>query len=176
MVTPVTVVREGRGHASALSDQSLELPGKWDKFTPKTNEGSFLLPVGTDWVESDVLGVAEEVARITRGKCRVASCSSGHDCMRLGHFPHVVLELDRFGRTHPVFGSRTLGPHIVQRLRQMHVSNDPNAQSIKNNDRIRDSRRKKAEDALTEKLEIVSAALSSHKHNWRGPNGLRTGG
>lgn len=176
MVTPVTVVREGRGHASALSDQSLQVPGQWDTFKPRTNEGSFLLPVGTDWVENDVLGVAEEVSRVTRGKCRVASCTSGHDCMRLGHFPHVVVELDKFGRTHPIFGSTTLGSHIVQRLREMHVSNNPNAKSVENNDRLRRQRRNAVREAQAEKLEIVSAALASHKHLWTGPNGLRTRG
>lgn len=174
MITPVTVVREGRGHASALSDQSLEVPGQWDHFAPKTNEGDFLLPVGTDWVTNDVLGVAEEVHRVTRGKCRLASCTSGHDCLRLGHFPHVVVELDKFGRTHPVFGSRSIGPHIVQRLREMHVSNNPNARSVENNERIRANRQRLAQEAQAERLEVVSAALASHKFDWRGPNGLRT--
>lgn len=173
MVTPVTVVREGRGHSSALSSQSLELPGQWDKFTPKTNEGSFLLPVGTHWVENDVLGVAEEVSRVTRGKCRVASCPCGH-CVERGHFPHVVLELDKFGRTHPVFGSRSLGPHIVQRLREMHVSNEPNKKSMSQNAKERARRRRLAEERQAERLEVVSSALASHKFDWRGPNGIRT--
>lgn len=175
MIKPVTVVREGRGHASALSDQSLELPGEWHLgLQPRTNQGSFLLPVGTSWVENDVLGVAEEVYCITRGKCRVASCTQGHDCMKLGHFPHVVVELDKRGRTHPVFGSSSLGPHIVQRLREMHVSNNPNEKSVRQNEKIRKELEKKSREVLTEKLEIVESALTSRKYDWRGPDGLRT--
>lgn len=173
MITPVTVVREGRGHASALSDQSLQLPGQWENFKAQTNEGSFLLPVGTHWVEQDVLGVAEEVYRVTRGRCRVASCNCGK-CLERGHFPHVVLELDRFGRTHPVFGSRSLGPHIVQRLREMHISNDPNKKAMEANAKENARRKRLAEERQAEKLEIVSSALASTKFDWRGPNGIRT--
>lgn len=172
MVKPVTV-REDRGQSSVLSDQSLELPGQWDTFTPKRSEGAFVLPVGTHWVEQDVLGVAEEVHRITRGKCRLASCTCGH-CLRRGHFPHVVLELDKYGRTNPVFGSRSLGPHIVQRLREMHVSNNPNKKAMKENEKEYNRRKKLAEEVQAEKLEVVQSALNSHKFDWRGPDGMRT--
>lgn len=175
MVKPVTVVREGRGHSSALSDQSLHLPGQWDGLTSRTNGGSFLLPVGTHWVERDVLGIAEEVYKVTRGKCRVASCNCGR-CLSRGHFPHVVLELDKYGETHPVFGARSLGPHIVQRLREMHVSNNPNKRAMEANERERQRRRNVSEAANQEKLEVVRSALSSHKFDWRGPDGIRTTG
>lgn len=173
MVKPVTVVREGRGHSSALSDQSLELPGQWDKFAPKYNQGSFVLPVGTSWVEQDVLGVAEEVYRVTNGKCRVASCTCGH-CLTRGHFPHVVLELDRYGRTHPVFGSRSLGSHIVQRLREMHVSQKPNKKAMDSNEKEYERRKKIARERQTENLEVIQSALDSHKFDWKGPDGFRT--
>ena len=170
--TPVTV-REGRGHASALSDQSLQLPGQWDKVQTVTNESRFLLPTGIGWVENDVLGVADEVRRVTNGKCRLASCACGK-CLERGHFPHVVLELTRTGRTVPVFGAKQLGPHIVQRLQQMHVSNNPNKASMEQNQKVRTAIRQKAIDSAREKLEVVEGALRSHKFDYRGPNGMRT--
>lgn len=85
-----------------------------------------------------------------------------------------MLELDKFGRTHPVFGSRSLGPHIVQRLREMHVSNDPEKKALDANAKERARRKKVAEERQAEKLAVVSSALSSHKFDWRGPNGIRT--
>lgn len=170
--TPVTV-REGRGHASALSDQSLHLPGQWDKIHASTNESRFLLPTGIGWVENDVLGVAEEVKRITNGKCRLASCACGK-CLERGHFPHVILELTKRGRTVPVFGARELGPHILQRLRQMHVSQNPNESSIQHNKRLRAERRGQALEGMRERLEVVEGALKSHKFDYRGPYGMRT--
>lgn len=170
--TPVTV-REGRGHASALSDQSLHLPGQWDKVQSVKNESRFLLPTGIGWVENDVLGIADEVRRVSKGRCRLASCGCGK-CLERGHFPHVVLELTKRGSTAPVFGARELGPHIVQRLQQMHVSQNPNEQSIKHNEKLRTERRAKALEGMRERLEVVESALRSHKFDYRGPNGMRT--
>lgn len=172
-VKPVTV-REGRGHASALSNQSLNLPGQdWDKLTEIKDTSKFLIPVGTDFVERDVLGISEEVYRITNGRCRVASCSCGK-CLEKGHYPHVVVERGKSGRTYPVFGFTNFGPHILQRLRQIHVSNEPNKKSMKKNAQIYESRKQIARDKQTEKLEVIESALRSHKFDWRGPNGIRT--
>jgi hypothetical protein len=171
-VKPVTV-REGRGHSSALSDQSLELPGEWDKVTKVQNTSRFLLPSGTAFVERDVLGVAEEVERISGGKCRVASCSCGK-CLEKGHYPHVVLELSRRGQTSPVFGFTNFGPHVVQRLREIHVSTGHHKESLKKNEKIRKDMKAKAVEVQRENLEIVETALKSHKFDWRGPRGLRT--
>ena len=171
-VKPVTV-REGRGHASALANQSLALPGNWDKITEAGKKADkVLLPVGTDWVERDVLGVAEQVSQVTNGKCRVASCQCGR-CVEVGHFPHVVLEIDRFGRTSPVFGFTSFGPHVVQRLREMHVSNNPNKQAMANNARLRSAAKKHSDEVRQEKLEIIRSALSSHKHGWKGPGNFK---
>lgn len=170
--SPVTV-REGRGHSSALSDQSLSLPGQWDKVSAVTNESRFLLPTGVGWVENDVLGVADEVRRVSKGRCRLASCGCGH-CVERGHFPHVVLELTKDGKTAPVFGSRELGSHIVQRLREIHVSNNPNKTSMEKNLKLRADYKAKALEGAREKLEVVESALRSHKFDYRGPGGMRT--
>lgn len=174
VVTPVTV-REGRREqaASALSNQSLQLPGDWNKIQQSTNRGEFLLPVGTDWVSRDVMGVSEEVYRVTNGRCRVASCQCGR-CLEKGHFPHVVVELGKFGATHPVFGFTSFGPHVVQRLRSIHVSQDPNKKSMDKNAKLLESKKRLAAEVQTHKLEVVHSALRSHKFDWRGPDGLRT--
>ena len=173
-VTPVTV-REGRADSSALSNQSLALPGDMGNLQVNRNDAEFLMPVGTHWVEQDVLRISEEVDRITQGKCRVASCNC-NNCERQGHFPHVVLELGKDGRTHPVFGFTQFGPHVVQRIREIHVSQNPNKKAMTENQRLLAERKQRTRDAQSEKLEIVKSALSSHKHNWRGPNGIRTRG
>ena len=169
---PITV-REDRGHSSVLSDQSLEVPGQWNEAQVLSRSSEFLLPAGTSWIKRDVLGVAEEVERMTGGKCRVASCSCGK-CLQLGHFPHVVVELTKQGQTVPVFGSKELGPHIVQRLREIHVSNNPNKKSMKKNAKLRAEMKQKALEIQREKLAVVEAALRSHKFDYRGPNGMRT--
>ena len=174
MVRQVTV-RESSRDSATLSDQSLALPGDWDKVQAVRNSSSFLLPAGTHWVESDVLGVSEEVYRVSRGRCQVASCSCGR-CVEKGHFPHVVVESTRDGRTSPVFGFTRFGPHVVQRLREIHVSNAPNKKAMASNQKIREDQKKKSREFQQEKLEVVRSALASHKHNWVGPNGIRTRG
>lgn len=171
-VKPVTV-REGRGDTSALSKQSLDLPGNWDKVSVARDTSRFLLPAGTSFVERDVLNVAEEVHRVSEGKLSVASCSCGR-CVEKGHFPHVVLELDRRGRTSPVFGFTTFGPEVVQRVREIHISQKHVQKASARNKLIREQAKKNASLAQQEKLEIIEAALKSSKFDWRGPEGLRT--
>lgn len=171
-VTPVTV-REGRADSSALSNQSLALPGDMGNLTAQKNESEFLIPVGTHWVERDVLGISEQVYQVTGGKCRVASCNCGR-CLDKGHFPHVVLELGKDGRTHPVFGFTRFGPHVVQRIREIHISQNPNKKAMESNRQKREELKRKSQDIQQEKLEIVEAALKSTKFDWRGPKGMRT--
>lgn len=177
MVTPVTV-RGGRGDkaASALSNQSLNLPGgNWDDLQVERNTSNFLLPAGTHWVENDILSISDRVNQITNGKCRVASCTCGN-CVMKGHFPHVVVELTRSGKTAPVFGFTEFGEHVLHRLREIHVSQEPNKKSEENNRRVREQARKNTDAHRREKLEIIQAALDSPKHDWRGPGGIRTKG
>lgn len=171
-VTPVTV-REGRADSSALSNQSLQLPGKYEQIQSVKNADKMMLPIGTDWVQRDVLGISEEVYRVSGGRCRVASCSCGR-CTDKGHFPHVVLEQGKSGRTYPVFGFTSFGPHVLQRLREIHVSQKPNKKSMQDNAKLMTKKKQLADDKLKEKLEVVEAALSSPKFNWRGPDGMRT--
>lgn len=171
-IKPVTV-REGRGSTSALSHQSLNLPGKWDETQVQKKGADFLLPVGTSWVSRDVHGVADEIYRMTGGKCKVASCQCGR-CIEVGHFPHVVLERTRQGHTSPVFGFTSFGPHVIQRMQEIHISQKPNQKSMENNRKLKASMQKHAEDIQREKLAVVEAALSSPKFDWRGPNGIRT--
>lgn len=171
-VKPVTV-RESRGDASALSDQSLALPGNWGQFAEVRDTGRFLEPVGTAFVERDVLGVAEEVHRVSGGRCRVASCSCGN-CHRKGHFPHAVVEQGNSGRVYPVFGFSEFGPHVVQRLREIHVSNNPNKEAMDHNRKVKARLQKRTDEKRAEGLEIIRAALESRKFDWKGPAGLRT--
>ena len=171
-VTPVTV-REGRADSSALSNQSLALPGDMGNLQAQRNESEFLMPVGTHWVERDVLGISEQVYEVTRGKCRVASCQCGR-CLDKGHFPHVVLELGKDGRTHPVFGFTSFGPHVVQRIQEIHVSQNPNKKTMQANAERRQQLKQKSRVIQQEKLEVVESALKSKKFDWRGPDGMRT--
>jgi hypothetical protein len=171
-VKPVTV-REGRGDTSALSNQSLNLPGKWNEVQVQKRDAEFLLPVGTAWVSRDVHGVADQIYRMTGGKCKVASCQCGK-CISAGHFPHVVLELTKHGHTAPVFGFTSFGPHVIQRMQEIHISNKPNQKSMERNKKLLDAKKKLAVEVQQEKLEVVQAALTSHKFDWRGPNGIRT--
>lgn len=172
VVTPVTV-RGGRANTSPLANQSLDLPGDWNKVQANKNTAEFMLPVGTDWVARDVLGVSEEVSRVTQGKCRVASCQCGR-CLDKGHFPHVVVEKGKSGRVYPVFGFTHFGPHVIQRVQEIHVSQNPNKKSMENNKKVLEANKAKARELQTERLEVVHSALSSSKFDWRGPNGIRT--
>lgn len=173
MVTPVTVREGGSQEAATLSDQSLLLPGDWGRIHQDKNQSRFLLPVGTHWVENDVLGIADEVRRISRGKLRVASCSCGK-CIRSGHFPHVVVEIGKRGGTYPVFGFTRFGRHVIQRVRQIHVSTGHHKKEEKKNKFIRKKLKQKAKDIQTHKLEVVEAALKSNKQDYRGPEGMKT--
>ena len=173
MTSTKVTVRESRANTSALSDQSLALPGDWNKVQAQKAASNFLIPVGTSWVERDVLGVADEIYRMTGGKCKVASCSCGR-CLDRGHFPHVVVELGRDGRTHPVFGFKHFGPHVIQRMQEIHVSQKHNAKAMKHNEKLRETKRQAAKELQRERLEIVQSALSSSKFDWRGPNGMKT--
>lgn len=169
--TPVTV-REDRANSSVLSNQSLELPGDWDGVQSKVTS-EFVLPVGTHWVERDVLGVSEEIEAMTGGQCRVASCQCGK-CELEGHFPHVVVEHGRRGGTFPVFGFHKFGPHVIQRMQEIHVSNNPNKKAMEANKKRRQEIEAQAEAIQREKLDIVHSALSSTRFDWKGPNGIRT--
>lgn len=170
-VKPVTV-RGGHRGSGALSDQSLDLPGNWDGLNEARSD-KMLVPVGTSFVQKDMLGIAEEVHSMTGGRCRVVSCQCGQ-CVEKGHFPHAVVEFAKNGKTYPVFGFREFGRHVIDRMREIHVSNNPNKKAMKKNAELYASRKKRAQEVQQEKLEVIEAALRSPKFDWRGPSGMRT--
>lgn len=151
--------------AQAPQDQSLLLPGQWQDTAPQA--GGFLVPVGTSWVSNDVLRVSEEIAH-RWPNLRVASCGCNR-CLELGHYPHVVVELTRDGRTVPVFGFTEFSAHIIERLHAIHASQNPNEAAMKHNEMMRHEMKRRQNEAAAEKLEVVEAALKSPKTTWRGP-------
>lgn len=166
----VTTRSRGQDAADSLSDQSLLLPGQWNG--PQASAGDFLLPVGTDWVERDVLEIGMEVAE-RFPNLRVASCECGR-CVEEGHFPHAVLELCKDGVTRPVFGFREFGRHIIDRLMEIHLSNDPERKLEEANRKARAEVKRQVDEQRREGLEVVRSALESHKVNWTGPHDMKT--
>jgi hypothetical protein len=155
-----------------LNSTALMLPGQWQEEQLRIASAGFMLPVGTAWVERDVLGIADEI-NARWPNLRVASCACGH-CVERGHAPHAVLEYCRDGVTRPVFTFVQFNRDVIDRLHQIHVSNDPAAQHAAHNAALRKELKAKSDAVLDEGLEIVEAALRSPKQDWRGPNGMRT--
>lgn len=155
-----------------LNDASLLLPGQWEQEQLRTASAGFLLPVGTSWVQRDVLGIADEI-NARWPNLRVASCGCGH-CVERGHAPHAVLEYCRDGVTRPVFTFVRFGRDVIDRLHQIHVSQNPQAQHEAHNEAVRKELKRKADEKMDEGLEIIESALRSRKQDWRGPDGLRT--
>jgi len=163
-------VREGSPDADAPMEQKLLLPGEWEQLQAISASSKFLVPVGTDWVEQDVLGIANEVS-IRWPNLAVASCPCGH-CLRKGHYPHVVMEHCRDGVTRPVFGFTRLDRRIIDRLKAIHASEDPQAKHEEVKRKARAEAKRKREEEQKEQLEIVEAALRSPKVHWKGPDGM----
>lgn len=165
-------VREGSPNAGNPINQGLMLPGQQERIQAVSASSKFLKPVGTHWVEHDVLSVAEEVNR-RWPNLRIASCSCGH-CLARDHYPHVVMEHCKDGVTRPVFGFTRLGRDVIDRLGAIHESQNPQARHAALNARRRREEQARAEEQRREDLEVVEAALRSGKHNWKGPRGMRT--
>lgn len=155
-----------------LNSTSLLLPGQWQEEHLRQASSGFMLPVGTSWVQRDVLGIADEI-NARWPNLRVASCACGH-CISRGHAPHAVLEHCRDGVTRSVFTFTRFDRDVIDRLHQIHVSQDPQAQHVAHNEAIRKELKRKADERQDEALEIVEAALRSTKFDWRGPGGFRT--
>lgn len=171
-MTTTMRVREGADDAKAPLEQKLLLPGELEQIQAVRASSKFVRPVGTHWVENDVLGVAEEVNR-RWPNLRVASCPCGH-CLVRGHYPHMVMEHCRDGVTRPVFGATRLNRSIVHRLQAIHESQNPAAQHEELKARHRAEAKRQRDEAQRETLEVVEAALKSPKADWRGPGGFRT--
>lgn len=167
-------VREGGAHAEAPMKQDLLLPGEWERVQAISASSKFILPVGTAWVERDVLGIANEVSarwpNLAVASCPCGKCLSGHT----PHYPHVVMEHCKDGVTRPVFGFTRMDRDVIHRLQAIHASQDPQAKHEEVKAKARADAAKAREEAQREQLEIVEAALRSPKQDWRGPNGIRT--
>lgn len=165
-------VREGADRHGGTMQQELLLPGEYEKMQAIRASSHFILPVGTQWVQADVLGIANEVAS-RWPNLAIASCPCGK-CKAHGHYPHVVLEHTRTGETVPVFGFMRLNRDVIHRLQAIHTSQDPLAKHKEQNELARAAAKAEADAAQKEQLEVIGAALRSAKHDWRGPNGMRT--
>lgn len=144
---------------------SLLLPGQWEKLQAQRASSRFLLPVGTSWVERDVLGIADEI-NARWPNLRVASCSCGH-CVIRGHAPHAVLEHCRDGQTRPVMQFVHFTREIIDRLHAMHTSQRPYEQHAAHNEAVRKELKRQAEEQRAEDLAPAVAALESSKTTYR---------
>lgn len=168
--------REGGDSSSSRgsADQQLLLPGQHERLQSVERSRHFAIPVGTHWVERDVLYVSEEIAR-RWPNLLVVSCSCGQ-CGLQGHYPHMVMESCRDGETRPVFGFHEFGRHLIERLQAAHNENteDLLERMHKENEKVRKAKRDKVRDQQREAAEVVGAALQSPKLKWRGPGGVTT--
>lgn len=163
--------------------QDLAMPGddaSWhelqsDQRTGKQT-GSLLVPNGAGWVEHDTLGVAEEVAR-RWPNMRVAKCQQRcTDCAALGHYPYVVMELTRSGKSVPVLGFLRLDRTVIDTIWSIsHAAGDQQKLADAHNQKVRAELDRKSAEAQQASLEIVGAALKSRKFDWRGPGGVKVG-
>jgi len=171
-VSTAIKVREGADAHAGTMKQDLLLPGQYERLEAQRASSHFILPVGTQWVQADVLGIANEVAS-RWPNLAIASCPCGK-CKAAGHYPHVVLEHARDGSTAPVFGFMRLNGDVIHRLQAIHASEDPLAKHKEQNELAHAAAKAEAAAAQRERLEVVRAALSSPKLDWKGPDGLRT--
>lgn len=153
--------------------QELLLPGREGSVQVKRNLSNFLIPVGTHWVERDVLFISEEISRRWPSAI-VVSCNRNHpgECAPVGHYPHMVMERLPDGRTLPVMGFERFEPDVIHRLQAIHVSQDPQATHEQINRRERKARHQRVQEHGRELAEIVGAALRSNSHSWKGPDGI----
>lgn len=162
-------IRQGSPDAGAPQRNPLAIPGQWQAQELRQASQGFLLPVGTSWVQRDVLGVAEEVHRLWPN-LRVASCGCGH-CLVRGHYPHVVLEACADNVTRPVFGVQRLTAEVIDRLHAIHSDQNPAAAHVRHNEVLRKRFQAEADAARQEALEEPIAALKDTRSTWRGSNG-----
>ncbi len=165
-------VREGADTHAGTMKQELLLPGQYEQLEAQRASSHFILPVGTQWVQADVLGIANEVAA-RWPNLAIASCPCGK-CKERGHYPHVVLEHARDGSTAPVFGFMRLNRDVIHRLQAIHASQDPLAKHKEQNELARAAAKAEAAADQRARLEVVGGALRSGKYDWKGPDGLRT--
>lgn len=181
--TPKIVARDTGRKPGTPVKQPLDMPGESSSWFDIQSDqrkgkerGSLLVPDGTGWVEHDTLGVAEEVAQ-RWPNLRVAECRKRcNDCSALGHFPYVVCELTKSGKTVPVLGFLRLDRQVIDTLWSIsQAAGDQQKLADAHNERIRAELAQKAADQQQAALEIIGAALKSHKYDWKGPGGVKIG-
>ena len=146
------------------------IEGMWGTNTDAS--GAFLLPSGGKWVERDVLDIAGEI-QARWPNLRLASCNCGK-CAQEGHYPFVVLHLDKTGAQVPVIGATTLDRRLIEAIAEMHASNVSYRKMKRREEQRKRAITKAREERREEAREIVRSALSSPKERWVGPNGLAT--
>lgn len=151
---------------------SLMLPGDWQREQARRASDEFVIPMGTDFVRADLLEVSLEVKRLWP-ELDIVQCKSGHDCMELGHYPFMVMERTRSGKTYPVVGTDRLDKGLIERLWRMHREQRGVEDIKQQNEKAQERKRKHRQEERLEQLEVAEAALSSSKYDWRGPNGIR---
>lgn len=177
-MTAVQVGRLGGGRplprAGLGSDRQLLLPGQDSQQKAVRASRDFIIPVGTHWVERDVLMVSEEINR-RWPSLLVVSCGCGA-CDANGHYPHMVVESCEDGRTRPVLGFVEFGRHIIEQLSMAEQTESADLlERMKRDNDLERARRKKASDEkIHEAAEVLGAALASSKQRWKGPNGVVT--
>lgn len=162
---------------------ALLLPGDYERLQAIESAANFMVPVGVDWVENDVLGVAEAVARYWPN-LRVASCTSGHDCLRAGHWPHVVYELCKDGVTREVFGLEVLDWRLIERLHRgdSHRRDFAGDSGARHNMAVREQYREQRYANQRDVMDFAADALVSRKSTYSSkeygevrPDGYRPG-
>lgn len=159
-----------------MKNETLHMPGEWEKEQARQRSDEFLIPVGTRWLRADVLGVCAEIRRLWP-ELDVVKCNyEGHDCMALGHWPYMVMEVTRTGKQYPVLGVEKLDNSVVKRLWAMHESQVHAEAILRGNRRALERQHQKTMDVGREGLEVVESALRSHKfEGWKGPGGKKLG-
>lgn len=163
-------------------DQSLDMPGTAEGWLDvqsdqrddrRRNPGSLLVPDGAGWVAHDTLGVAEEVAA-RWPNLRIAQCEQRcRDCAAQGHYPYVVIELTRSGRSVVVLGLERLDRSVIDTLWSIsEAAGDQQKLADEHNARVREAIARRRDESRRARLEVVESALRSRKKRWRGPGGV----
>lgn len=156
------------------ADRQLIMPGQEARQRVQAGAGDFLIPVGTHWVERDVLRVSEEVSR-RWPNLAVVSCQCGR-CGELGHYPHMVVEQLPTGESTPVLGFMQFSREVIEQLSmaEQAESADLLERMRKEKEATLRERQRKATEARDEAKAVLVSALRSNKQHWVGPNGVAT--
>lgn len=155
-------------------EQKLLLPGEWEKLTAIENSKQFMLPLGANWIEHDVLNITKTIME-RWPELRIASCDCGW-CHRRGHFPHMVMEIRQDGSMVPVFGFSEFSGEIIQHLEAIDSRMEGGAKELAKKriaqmEKHRIDRKAREKDERGDLLDMAESALRSHKHDYSTPIG-----